>query len=808
MITNPQARLLIVDDEALLMKALCDTLEQEGYATTGFTSGKEALEALREHEFDLLLTDLMMPEMDGISLLRAALEIDKTLVGILMTGQGTISTAVDAMKMGASDYVLKPFKVSTVLPVISRALNARRLRMENMQLLETVAIYELSMTIAFARDTGTILRKMADAVFDQGDAASVSILLPTLDGKELCVAVALGKDADVIQGKRVPITTTLSSWVASTEKLFSSSPEELSNVQPIQASAWTEAASGLSIPMLAAGKLMGILNFSPSRPERPVALGRIKSLNILAGTAASAFHSASLLEELRTAEQRYKRLADNAPDIIFRYDLQPQRRCVYMSPAVRAVTGHAPEDFYADPELVLKVVHPEDRPLLEAVFRGELQGSATTLRWVSANGATISVEQRSVLVQDKDGKLIAIEGIARDITERIKLEEQLRQSQKLEGVGQLAGGIAHDFNNLLTVILGRSQMLQKKLERASPLQRDVDLIHKTAGRAASLTRQLLAFSRKQLLQPKVLDLNAVVADMDKMLQRLIGEHIDLAAVLHPGLGRVKVDPGQMEQVIMNLAVNARDAMPQGGKLIIETANVVLDENYTWQHMSVQPGRYVMLAVTDAGCGMDSQTQARIFEPFFTTKEPGKGTGLGLSTVYGIVKQSGGNIWVYSELGRGTTFKIYLPRVDEAADEISAQEDHRSMKGWETILLVEDEEAVRELSQEILQDEGYQVLVATNGEEAIQLCQRYKGSIELVVTDVVMPKMSGPELARRLSSLRPAARTLFLSGYTNASITHNELLSSDVEFLQKPFSAEIFTRKVREILDAAVASHKL
>jgi two-component system cell cycle sensor histidine kinase/response regulator CckA len=385
----------------------------------------------------------------------------------------------------------------------------------------------------------------------------------------------------------------------------------------------------------------------------------------------------------------------------------------------------------------------------------------------------------------------------------------LRQSQKLEGVGQLAGGIAHDFNNLLTVILGRSQMLRKKLGEISPLQRDVDLIHKTAERAANLTRQLLAFSRKQLLQPRVVDLNAVVADMDKMLQRLIGEHIELITVLDPSLGHVKVDPGQMEQVILNLAVNARDAMPEGGKLTIETGNVVLDETYSRHHFSVQPGHYVMLAVTDRGCGMDAQTQARIFEPFFTTKEPGKGTGLGLSTVYGIIKQSGGNVWVYSELGHGSSFKVYLPRLDDAADELSGREqDHQIKKGSETILLVEDEEMVRELSEEILRDHGYKVLVATNGEEAIRVCERYAGPIHLVVTDVVMPKMSGPELAHRLALLRPTAKTLFLSGYTNASMTHSDLLNQDAEFLQKPFSEEVLTRKVREILDTAAVPHHL
>jgi PAS domain S-box-containing protein len=509
-------------------------------------------------------------------------------------------------------------------------------------------------------------------------------------------------------------------------------------------------------------------------------------------------------EALSASEASYRLLFDNNPRPMWVFDAKTLAFLAVNDAAIEKY-GYCRAEFL---RMTIKDIRPPEdvEVLMDNLMKApEVLENAGNFRHRKKDGSVIEVEIASheLCFEGKPARLV----LANDVTEKKELESQLRQSQKLEGVGQLAGGIAHDFNNLLTVILGRSQMLQKKLEKASPLQRDVNLIHQTAERAASLTRQLLAFSRKQLLHPKVLDLNTVVADMDKMLQRLIGEHIEFATVLHPGLGRVKVDPGQMEQVIMNLAVNARDAMPQGGKLMIETGNAALDEAYTRQHMRVQPGRYVMLAVTDAGCGMDSETQTRIFEPFFTTKEPGKGTGLGLSTVYGIVKQSGGNVWVYSEVGRGSTFKIYLPRVDDEADQVSAiQESDRKIKGTETILLVEDEEAVRELSQEILREEGYQVLVASNGVEALHLCQHYNGSIDLVVTDVVMPKMSGPELARQLSSIRPAAKTLFLSGYTNASMTQNDLLSPEVEFLQKPFSTEAFTGKVRQILDAAVASH--
>ncbi len=796
--TAARTKLLIVDDEKVHMQALCDTLQQEGFTTNGFTSGKDALQALREQEFDLLLTDLMMPEMDGISLLQAALELDKNLIGILRTGQGTIATAVDAMKMGAVDYVLKPLKLSVVLPVISRALSVRRLRMENIQLLETVGIYELSMAMAFAVDSETIIRKMADAAFHQGDARSVSVFVPTPDGKEWFVAVSLGENSDQVQGRKLPITGGMSNWLAAIEKV---NADEDTSLHSVPTSDISNIASGVAIPMLAGGRVIGILNFCPDRPHRPVPLGLIKSLNILAGTAAAALNSASLLEQLRTAEQRYRRLADNAPDVVFRYELSPQRRCVYMSPAVTKLSGYTPENFYAEPSLLFKLVTREDHDSLQAIFEGNTEPSTTTLRWTPPDHSSIWIELHHVLMRDKEGKPIAIEGIARNVTERINLESQLRQSQKLEGVGQLAGGIAHDFNNLLTVILGRSQMLQKKLGETSPLQRDVDLIHKTAERAGSLTRQLLAFSRKQLLQPRVVDLNTIVADMGKMLQRLIGEQIELITVLEPDLGRVKVDPSQMEQVILNLAVNARDAMPQGGKLTIETGDVVLDQTYSRLHVSVRPGHYVMLAVTDTGCGMDAQTQARIFEPFFTTKEQGNGTGLGLSTVYGIVKQSGGNVWVYSELGRGSAFKVYLPRVEDVGDGISAIRENRQLtRGSETILLVEDEETVRDLSEEILRDQGYKVLVASNGEEAIKLCETHVGPIDLVITDVVMPKISGPELARQMDVLRPSAKKLFLSGYTNASLAHNNVLNQHAEFLQKPFNAEIFTCRVRQILD--------
>ena len=379
-------------------------------------------------------------------------------------------------------------------------------------------------------------------------------------------------------------------------------------------------------------------------------------------------------------------------------------------------------------------------------------------------------------------------------------EDHLRQSQKMEAVGRLAGGVAHDFNNLMTVIMGRSELLLNRLDEADPLRRNAEEIKRTAERAVSLTQQLLAFSRKQVLTPKVLDLNTVVANMDRMLRRLIGEDIDLVTVLGPALDRIKADPSQLEQVVMNLAINARDAMPSGGKLTIETANAYLDQAYARNHPSVLPGSYVMLAVSDNGTGMDADTQTRIFEPFFTTKEQGKGTGLGLATVYGIVKQSGGYIWVYSEPGWGTTFKIYLPRVSDTVEVVEPAVVPVRAHGSETILLVEDEAGVRELTREILQMHGYTVLEAPHGPEALEICRQYPGAIDLMVTDMVMPQMSGAELSVQAAALRPAMKVVFISGYADRAIVRHGVLEADTLYLQKPFTPDALARKVREALD--------
>ena len=418
-------------------------------------------------------------------------------------------------------------------------------------------------------------------------------------------------------------------------------------------------------------------------------------------------------------------------------------------------------------------------------------------------------------LETKDGRRIDVEFVSnsyrvsdkrvmqctiRDISERRKLEAQLRQAQKMEGIGQLAGGVAHDFNNLLTVINGRSQLSMNRFKVGDKTRNDLELIYKTGERAAALTRQLLAFSRQQVLEPIVLDLNAVAVDMDKLLRRLIREDIDLCTVLDPALKRVKADPGQIEQVIMNLVVNARDAMPDAGKLTIETANVELSEEYCRARTEVKPGHYAMLAISDTGHGMDAAVKARIFEPFFTTKPQGKGTGLGLATVFGVVKQSNGHIEVYSEVAKGTTFKVYLPQTEEKPAAIATESELAVHDGREVILVVEDEEGVRELVRDLLEMNGYTVLLANNGKDALQVCQKHAGAINLLVTDVVMPEMGGPELVERMKIQHPETKVLFTSGYTDHAIVRNGSLEVGVAFIQKPFTPANFARKIRDILE--------
>ncbi len=460
----------------------------------------------------------------------------------------------------------------------------------------------------------------------------------------------------------------------------------------------------------------------------------------------------------------------------------------------------------------LTAVHPEDLARLKHLWQDAFDNNKLfeiEYRVRTKEGEYDHFAIRGVPVFNADGKFRQWIGTFTDITERVmaaetlrKTEDDLRQSQKLESVGRLAGGIAHDFNNMLTAINGYSDLTLRRLPPDDPLRANIEEIRKAGERSAELTHQLLAFSRQQILQEKVLDLNKVVADTSMMLERVIGEDVKLITALSPQIGKIKADPGQLSQVILNLVVNARDAMPQGGKLTIETKNVELDASYARNHRSVKPGNYVMMAVSDTGSGIDSETMDHMFEPFFTTKGVGKGTGLGLSTVYGIIKQSGGNIWVYTELEKGTTFKIYFPLISENGNSAEKSNLTTGMeKGTETILLVEDEELLRKLGREVLETGGYNVIEAQDGVDALAVCENLSEQIDLLLTDVVMPLMGGRELAEKLAEKYPKMRVLFTSGYTNDAIVRHGIIAEGTNFIQKPFTLDALSRKVREILDA-------
>jgi two-component system, cell cycle sensor histidine kinase and response regulator CckA len=551
-----------------------------------------------------------------------------------------------------------------------------------------------------------------------------------------------------------------------------------------------------------AGLQLGAADYicKPFQPEE--LLNRVRTHLALGRANVSLRKQAAVLAE---SESRYRNLIMHSPDAVF---VNENGKIALVNLACQKLFGaRRAEDIIGQP--AINFFHPDCHEQINTrLHRLTVLGESVPLaeeKVVRLDGSTVDVEV--VAAPFASGGTNAIHVIVRDITERKQaeterrnLEDQLRLAQKMEAIGSLAGGVAHDFNNMLNIISGYAQMAKEKLDRSDSLYDDITEILAAADRAAKLTRQLLAFSRRQVLQPVVLNLNQIVSELEKMLRRVLGADIDLHQVLAPTLGAVRADPGQMEQVLMNLAVNARDAMPKGGKLTIETANVVLEDAQAARDLYAKPGAYVQLTVTDTGCGLDEETKNRLFEPFFTTKERGKGSGLGLSMVYGIVKQSGGSILVTSEPGKGTTFKIYLPQELSLEAPIAKHLPRMtSAQGNETILLVEDEEALRMLAKRILRESGYTVLTAANGVEALHTSEQHQGNIDLLLTDVVMPEMGGRVLAQNLVKMRPAIKVMFMSGYTDNAIANHGVLDAGTSFLGKPFSPDELECKVREAL---------
>jgi hypothetical protein len=809
MTSAPLARILIVDDEAANLRALCDTLRDHGYGTEGFTAGKDALGALRERPFDVLLTDLMMPGMDGVALLTAALNIDPHLVGVLMTGRGTIETAVRAMQAGALDYVLKPLKMSDLLPVLARAVVVRRLRLENLELRNTVAVHELTQAIAHTLDPHVLLEKVADAVLSQFEADEVSVMLLAEDGESLHVAAVRGEGRETLLGTRVSIGEGVSGHVAThREPVVLQGEIRETAMTPLYPRA--EIRSALSMPMMTRNKLVGVLNLNYTRQPRTIPFGQIKVMSIFVNAAAAGIEAARLYEDQRRIYARYREVLYMAVDGIISID--HDQRIVLFNGGAERMFGYDPEEVLGKPLSVLlpnEVAETHHRHV-EAFGQGTDQSRAmargTPLVGRRKDGALLNLEV-GISKRSENGAILYT-AVVRDVTQRLeqekriaRLNDELNQAQRMETLGRLAGGVAHDFNNLLTVIIGNCELVRGGLDPGASVGPDLAQIADAGRRAADLTRQLLAFSRRQVVSPRVLDVRAHLRALEGMLRRILPDNIDMAIASNEVLWPVHLDPSQLDQIVLNLAVNARDAMPDGGSIRIETAGATLDDEYAAAHVGVLPGDYVRLSVTDTGHGMDAETLRHAFEPFFTTKPEGKGTGLGLASVHGIVAQNHGSIHVDSELGRGTTVTVFLPRQRGAAEEPAPPPATTVQAEHETVLLVDDDDHVRRVMLRVLERLGYRVLEAPDHSVALTLCSAHEGEIHLLLTDVIMPGMGGVALSERVRALRPGISTLFMSGYAPDQVAHGNLGGEGQHHIQKPFEIGALATAIRKALDA-------
>jgi PAS domain S-box-containing protein len=755
-------RVLLVEDnpgDARLIFEMLRDVQAQAFDLERVDRLAPALERLGHAAIDVVLLDLGLPDSEGLSTFERASDRAGGEPIIVISGLDDERVALEAVRSGAQDYLVKG-------------------RIEG-NLLARVIHYAIE-------------RKRAEQQLRASETRLVGILEAALDAH-----VTMDQDGNVF------------SWNRQAEALFGWSLQEVQGKR---------LADLIVPPQHRAAHIAGLRRFLATG-EGPVLNQRLEltalrrdgsefpvELAIMPIRFGTAWVFSAFVRDitarnaadaaLRASDAHHRTVLEHIADAVFITDADG--RYLDVNPRACELTGYTREE-------LLQMSSPDTYPAgarAEAQERlSDIARAGSGLRFferqlVRKDGSVVTVEVNARPLPD--GRLLAT---SRDVTERRQLELQLRQAQKMEAIGRLAGGVAHDFNNLLTAIFGYVDLVREELPAGSAAHQDLAEVRNAAERAAALTRQLLAFSRQQVLEPIVLELNYLVEDFEKMLQRVIGEDVRLRLALGQDVGNVRADPGQLQQVIMNLVVNARDAMPTGGSIILETANAELTAQYAELHQPVIPGRYVMLAVSDSGTGMSPEVKARIFEPFFTTKEKGKGTGLGLSTVYGIVKQSGGYIWAYSEVGRGTTFKVYLPSVDAPAEPLAKPRETGSLSGTETILLAEDDAILRPLARELLHKLGYAVLEGEDAESALAAARVHEGPIHLLVADVVMPGPSGRELARRLAEIRPQTKVLYISGYTDDAIVHHGMLEPGLHFLQKPFTPAALARKVREVLDS-------
>jgi two-component system cell cycle sensor histidine kinase/response regulator CckA len=778
-------RVLLVDDDPALLKLNRLRLELAGYSVETASNAEEALSRAKSDRPAVVVSDVLMGDVDGFGLCRKVRQ-DPLLAGVpvvLLSSHCESDDPELAERLGAAHLLTRTSDFVAELEVIRRVVNERCVAAPKAP---DVAAYE------------QLLRR---------NAKQISRLLGQAQDAEdrYRTLFALASDAITLLTPGGIILEANERW----EKLAGVAPRELVGhhireyVAPGSEPADLEdferaiaAAQGRprTVSLRRAGDDPIVVEFSFSSVD-------IGGQRVVVSIGRDVTEAVVARRALAAAEERYRTLIERIPDVIWSAD--EGGRMVFTTPNLERVLGRTFQQFgQSTLEERAEWIHPDDRHTVVTALQAFAEdGRSFELehRLKHSDGSWIWVRNRSMARYERDG-VRHIEGILTDITERKTLEVSLRQAQKMEAIGQLTGGIAHDFNNILAAILANSHFLIDALDPSDARRADAEEVRVAAERAAALTRQLLAFSRRQVLQPAIVDLNMTVAGVQKMLCRLLGE--DIALSVHPGLdlGAVRVDVGQLEQVIMNLVVNARDAMPNGGKIAIETSNVDVDQSYSAGRADLEPGRYVMLAVSDTGCGMDAETQRRLFEPFFTTKPVGRGTGLGLSTCYGIVKQSGGHIWVYSERGHGSVFKIYLPRVDDAAKPKAGRPPSVRPPASESILLVEDDPRLRSAVTRMLETQGYRVLAAASGVEARGVAQRHHGPVDLLLTDVVMPGESGPELARDVSA-HFGCKVLFMSGYTDHAALQSGVLEAGLNFIQKPFSPDTLAKKMREVLNA-------
>ncbi len=776
-------------------------------------TGLRCLARLQEGRYDVLLLDNRLPDMDGTEVLKELTVKDVRMPVVMVTAAGDESLVVQVLRLGAWDYVPKQGNYVERLPAVLRDAVAEYRTQQGWGLGAGRRQRRILYVEHHQADIDLTLEHFADS--------AAHFILEVVHSPKHALALLQQDNFDlVLVDLRMPEMTALD-LLKEAKHLGLQAPFIVITGQGDEAAAVAALKLGAFDYII---KRDHYLTHLPHAIENAIARSQLIQANRrlqteLAERERAQAENARLLTEVLGQRQRLDEIIASVPGLVWEAWGRPDdadQKTDFVSNHVERMLGYSVQQWLSTPNFWLSIVHPDDkeRAAREAAeFFASGNGGISQFRWIARDERVVWVEAHSTVICDDKGNPLGMRGVTTDITaskeaerSRAQLEEQLRQAQKIDSIGRLAGGVAHDFNNILTAIRGYAELMLLELKPGDPMRSSVTEIRRAGERAAELTRQLLAFSRRQLLQPRVLALNSLIADSIKMLKRLLGEDIELVTLLDPELGHVKADAGQMDQVILNLALNARDAMPQGGKLTLETRNVMLQEEYAQKHFSLQPGSYIMLAISDIGCGMDPQTLSHIFEPFFTTKDPGKGTGLGLSTVYGIVQQSGGSIWVYSEPGRGTTFKIYLPRIEESLGEAEDKQrtEADSPRGSETILVVEDDEIVRKLTSQALRRYGYRVVEAANGREALLESEKHPGTIPLMIADVVMPQMSGPELAARLGQSHPETQVLYMSGYTDDAVVRHGLLDATLHFLQKPFTPGALVHKVRNILDQQVA----